>query len=175
MALIRDASDRKAAVDAYRCFSPPVDDLSAYADFGRTPEGVPVSSFIATGRGGTPPGPSSQGAGRQCPIPAHQRLRMDRRRKRPCLRRGDEISEGRRCRHHRHQEPVLIDGNDPDAFASLAIKQCEFIDERGLPRAVPGAAAVSRPGGGRPPARRHGGRARRRRTAARNPPRETRA
>jgi hypothetical protein len=29
----------------YRCFSPPVDDLSAYEDLGRTPEGVPVRVF----------------------------------------------------------------------------------------------------------------------------------
>lgn len=32
-------------VDAYRCFSPPVDDLAAYADLGVTPEGVPVRVF----------------------------------------------------------------------------------------------------------------------------------
>jgi hypothetical protein len=31
--------------DGYRCFSPPVDDLSAYAELGRTPEGVPVRLF----------------------------------------------------------------------------------------------------------------------------------
>ncbi len=29
----------------YRCFSPPLDDISAYADLGRTPEGVPVRIF----------------------------------------------------------------------------------------------------------------------------------
>jgi hypothetical protein len=29
----------------YRCFSPPVDDLSAYADLGRTSQGVPVRVF----------------------------------------------------------------------------------------------------------------------------------
>jgi hypothetical protein len=29
----------------YRCFSPPVDDLSAYADLGQTPQGVPVRVF----------------------------------------------------------------------------------------------------------------------------------
>ena len=34
-----------AVVDAYRCFSPPVDDLSAYVDLGATPEGVPVRVF----------------------------------------------------------------------------------------------------------------------------------
>jgi hypothetical protein len=34
-----------AIADAYRCFSPPVDDLSAYADLGVTPEGVPVRVF----------------------------------------------------------------------------------------------------------------------------------
>jgi hypothetical protein len=32
-------------VDAYRCFSPPVDDLSAYDDLGTTAEGVPVLVF----------------------------------------------------------------------------------------------------------------------------------
>jgi len=50
---------RHAAVDAesmrrrlgdsiaagYRCFSPPVDDLSAYAELGQTPQGVPVRVF----------------------------------------------------------------------------------------------------------------------------------
>jgi hypothetical protein len=30
---------------AYRCFSPPVDDASAYADLGRTEDGVPVRVF----------------------------------------------------------------------------------------------------------------------------------
>src|SRR5262249_3456120 len=30
---------------AYRCFSPPVDDLSAYVDLGTTPEGIPVRVF----------------------------------------------------------------------------------------------------------------------------------
>ncbi len=30
---------------SYRCFSPPVDDLPAYADLGVTPEGVPVRVF----------------------------------------------------------------------------------------------------------------------------------
>src|SRR4051812_39889717 len=34
-----------AVADAYRCFSPPVDDLSAYADLGETPEGIPVRVF----------------------------------------------------------------------------------------------------------------------------------
>ena len=34
-----------AVVDRYRCFSPPVDDLSAYADLGRTPQGVSVRVF----------------------------------------------------------------------------------------------------------------------------------
>jgi nickel-dependent lactate racemase len=29
----------------YRCFSPPLDDLSAYVDLGRTPQGVPVRVF----------------------------------------------------------------------------------------------------------------------------------
>jgi lactate racemase len=32
-------------VAAYRCFSPPVDDRSAYAELGTTPEGVPVRVF----------------------------------------------------------------------------------------------------------------------------------
>ena len=32
-------------VDAHRCFSPPVDDLSAYEDLGTTAEGVPVRVF----------------------------------------------------------------------------------------------------------------------------------
>ncbi len=31
----------EAVAAGYRCFSPPVDDLSAYADLGRTPQGVP--------------------------------------------------------------------------------------------------------------------------------------
>jgi hypothetical protein len=30
---------------AYRCYSPPVDDLSAYVDLGSTPQGVPVRIF----------------------------------------------------------------------------------------------------------------------------------
>ncbi len=30
---------------SYRCFSPPVDDLSAYVDLGSTPQGVPVRVF----------------------------------------------------------------------------------------------------------------------------------
>lgn len=34
-----------AVVDRYRCFSPPVDDLSAYADLGATPDGLPVRVF----------------------------------------------------------------------------------------------------------------------------------
>ncbi|HMB02608.1 MAG TPA: lactate racemase domain-containing protein [Isosphaeraceae bacterium] len=34
-----------AIVDAYRCFSPPVDDPSAYLDLGEAPEGVPVRVF----------------------------------------------------------------------------------------------------------------------------------
>ncbi len=34
-----------AVVDAHQCFSPPVDDLSAYEDLGTTPEGVPVRVF----------------------------------------------------------------------------------------------------------------------------------
>jgi len=50
---------RHAAVDAgamrrrlgdsiaagYRCFSPPVDDLAAYTDLGKTPQGIPVRAF----------------------------------------------------------------------------------------------------------------------------------
>ena len=34
-----------AIAEAYRCFSPPVDDRAAYADLGTTPEGVPVRVF----------------------------------------------------------------------------------------------------------------------------------
>ncbi len=34
-----------AVVDAHRCFSPTVDDLSEYVDLGPTPEGVPVRVF----------------------------------------------------------------------------------------------------------------------------------
>jgi len=35
----------EAIVDAHRCYSPPVDDLSAYEDLGMTLEGVPVRVF----------------------------------------------------------------------------------------------------------------------------------
>ena len=35
----------EAVADAYRCYSPPVDRLDAYADLGPTPEGVPVRVF----------------------------------------------------------------------------------------------------------------------------------
>ena len=34
-----------AVVDAHRCYSPPVDDLSSYVDLGPTAEGVPVRVF----------------------------------------------------------------------------------------------------------------------------------
>ena len=34
----------------YRCFSPPVDDLSAYDDLGKTPQGVPVRVFRPVAR-----------------------------------------------------------------------------------------------------------------------------
>jgi hypothetical protein len=34
-----------AVVERYRCFSPPLDDLSAYVDLGTTPQGVPVRVF----------------------------------------------------------------------------------------------------------------------------------
>ena len=34
-----------AVAAGYRCFSPPVDDLSAYSDLGRTPQGIPVRVF----------------------------------------------------------------------------------------------------------------------------------
>ena len=34
-----------AIMDAHRCFSPPVDDLTEYEDLGTTPEGVPVRVF----------------------------------------------------------------------------------------------------------------------------------
>ena len=42
-AMRRRVGDDVAA--AFRCFSPPVDDLSQYADLGTTPEGVPVRVF----------------------------------------------------------------------------------------------------------------------------------
>ncbi len=46
---VDDASMRRrvgdSVVDTYRCFSPPVDDLSAYDSLGETPEGVPVRVF----------------------------------------------------------------------------------------------------------------------------------
>lgn len=34
-----------AVVDSYQCFSPPVDDLSAYDDLGQTDDGIPVRVF----------------------------------------------------------------------------------------------------------------------------------
>ena len=34
-----------AIAEAYRCFSPPVDDRGAYVDLGTTPEGIPVRIF----------------------------------------------------------------------------------------------------------------------------------
>ncbi len=42
-AMRRRVGDAVAA--RYRCFSPPVDDVSAYADLGRTPQGIPVRVF----------------------------------------------------------------------------------------------------------------------------------
>lgn len=46
---VDDAAMRKRVgdevVSAYRCFSPPLDDLSQYDDLGTTPEGVPVRVF----------------------------------------------------------------------------------------------------------------------------------
>ena len=46
---VDDASMRRrvgdAIVDRFRCFSPPVDDLSQYADLGTTADGVPVRVF----------------------------------------------------------------------------------------------------------------------------------
>jgi lactate racemase len=39
-----------AVVDAYCCFSPPVDDLTQYDDLGETPEGVPVRVFRPVAR-----------------------------------------------------------------------------------------------------------------------------
>ena len=42
-AMRRRLGDSIAA--GYRCFSPPVDDLSAYVDLGPTPQGVPVRVF----------------------------------------------------------------------------------------------------------------------------------
>jgi len=43
-----EAMRRRVGVEiasTYRCFSPPVDDRSAYADLGKTPEGLPVLVF----------------------------------------------------------------------------------------------------------------------------------
>ena len=34
----------------YRCFSPPVDDLTAYDDLGQTPHGIPVRIFRPVGK-----------------------------------------------------------------------------------------------------------------------------
>ena len=34
----------------YRCFSPPVDDISAYDDLGQTPDGIPVRVFRPVAR-----------------------------------------------------------------------------------------------------------------------------
>ena len=46
---VDDAAMRRrvgdAVVERYRCFSPPVDDRSAYVDLGKTPQGVPVRVF----------------------------------------------------------------------------------------------------------------------------------
>jgi hypothetical protein len=46
---VDDESMRRRLGDSvaasYRCFSPPVDDLSAYVDMGETPQGVPVRVF----------------------------------------------------------------------------------------------------------------------------------
>lgn len=46
---VDDAAMRRrlgdAVVEQYRCFSPPVDDRSAYVDLGTTPRGVPVRVF----------------------------------------------------------------------------------------------------------------------------------
>ena len=42
-AMRRRLGDSVAA--GYRCFSPPVDDLSAYVDLGSTPQGIPVRIF----------------------------------------------------------------------------------------------------------------------------------
>ncbi len=47
-AVDREAMSRRlgdAITAGYRCFSPPVDDLTAYADLGQTPDGVPVRVF----------------------------------------------------------------------------------------------------------------------------------
>jgi hypothetical protein len=47
-AVTNDAMSRRlgeSMTARYRCFSPPVDDLSAYVDLGRTPWGVPVRVF----------------------------------------------------------------------------------------------------------------------------------
>jgi hypothetical protein len=46
---VDDAAMRRRVGDdvaaTYRCFSPPVDDRSAYVDLGKTPEGIPVLVF----------------------------------------------------------------------------------------------------------------------------------
>ncbi|MBX6314506.1 MAG: DUF2088 domain-containing protein [Isosphaeraceae bacterium] len=46
---VDDAARRRRVGDAiaasYRCYSPPLDDLTQYVDLGRTPEGVPVRVF----------------------------------------------------------------------------------------------------------------------------------
>ena len=40
----------KKIAASYRCFSPPVDDLSAYDDLGQTPQGIPVHVFRPVAR-----------------------------------------------------------------------------------------------------------------------------
>jgi lactate racemase len=43
-----DAMQRRVGMEIaaeYRCFSPPVDDLSAYDDLGETPQGIPIRVF----------------------------------------------------------------------------------------------------------------------------------
>ena len=51
---VNDGAMRKRVGEAiaasYRCFSPPVDDLSAYDTLGQTPEGVPVRVFHPVAR-----------------------------------------------------------------------------------------------------------------------------
>ena len=37
---------------SYHCFSPPVDDVSAYVDMGETPQGVPVRVFRPVAKAG---------------------------------------------------------------------------------------------------------------------------
>ena len=44
VAAMRDRLGHSIA-ESYRCYSPPIDDLSAYVDLGNTPQGIPVRIF----------------------------------------------------------------------------------------------------------------------------------